>query len=742
MVVGDKDLTRTIQTRSSDVDVDEYEEDMGAVRHVSDGPSIREGSSRRNSRAKADGISTALLRRETQEQQQSNNLHSPGAAKSRKPKVHPIFDCLLFGLNRYWRQNPLSVVPVVNTQKPKPIPAAKPSKTTTVLPIKAWYLGRKCFDEPYHLVWTPNAKMTIRDNLGAPAIHTEEKDIGIVAERVLFVSLEDPVDDKVFCLKTLLKFPKKKVGNQKPIGTQFPSYFKGKAEQSKWEGAHRSAELTESRIEREADGGPSGFLKAIGAKSLAVPGMPPLDTWSPPTAIPHKRQNTEEGSPAKRQKKMQDKGVKVGSSSDQPAVRLARSKRRRQVASKSDSVLGGLWDCSLFSGLRRTASLTYIWSFSTVSSSTEDPSSMWRRCGDPDNTEVSYVDKHYEDEGQSFQRSTVARDDSYPEVYGSFPVPLGRNPLSTASINRYTTIRTTFLPIKAWYLGRKLFEEPYHLVWTTRAGIVSIRAGTDPTAYSTHSEEIDIGVVAKRVSFVPPEESGDKLLSLETFKKPTQNIWQKPIGTNFPLHFRQGGMLGGGNILIKFDSASTAWTDHVYVKFVNWLKEHVRRERLTGTEGEGKWEAARRMADFMTVAHVGGGTTPSFKLPPAPVPPNPHWNRSSTASQLFSWPTRRAVDLKKLGRGVFSFEVTKSGQDPEVVSRKRQNTEEGPSAKRHKKMQDKGVQVGSPISTERSSIGWAVGLKVELWESNPDGAQPKTSSTSRLLHALASAAIP
>jgi hypothetical protein len=56
------------------------------------------------------------------------------------------------------------------------------------------------------------------------------------------------------------------------------------------------------------------------------------------------------------------------------------------------------------------------------------------------------------------------------------------------------------LPIKAWYLGRKLFEEPYHLVWTTRAGIVSIRAGTDPTAYSAHSEEIDIGVVAKRVS--------------------------------------------------------------------------------------------------------------------------------------------------------------------------------------------------------------------------------------------------
>jgi hypothetical protein len=37
---------------------------------------------------------------------------------------------------------------------------------------------------------------------------------------------EDPVDDKVFCLKTFEKFPKKKVGNQKPIGTQYSSYFK------------------------------------------------------------------------------------------------------------------------------------------------------------------------------------------------------------------------------------------------------------------------------------------------------------------------------------------------------------------------------------------------------------------------------------------------------------------------------------------------------------------------------------
>jgi hypothetical protein len=52
------------------------------------------------------------------------------------------------------------------------------------------------------------------------------------------------------------------------------------------------------------------------------------------------------------------------------------------------------------------------------------------------------------------------------------------------------------------------------------------------------------------------------------------------LGVGNP-HDSPGGMLGGGNIVIKFDSASTAWSDHVYMNFVNWLKEHVRRERLT-----------------------------------------------------------------------------------------------------------------------------------------------------------------
>lgn len=244
---GDPDNTDAIV-----LDADEYKEDIGRrvypVEHVVEidadddlniiSGASGSGSSRQDSRPVADGPSTALLRREHQgvrlaPEESDDSIESwepvrdslpvekgntktkvngyekldaaavmsypyldlatvgaqkPGVKKGMKPKVHLPWIVCYGVLNYYWRQNPLAVVPVENAQKPKPIPAAKPSKTTTVLPIKAWYLGRKCFDEPYHLVWTPNfSKMTIRsgDNFGAPAKHTEEIDIGIVAERVL-----------------------------------------------------------------------------------------------------------------------------------------------------------------------------------------------------------------------------------------------------------------------------------------------------------------------------------------------------------------------------------------------------------------------------------------------------------------------------------------------------------------------------------------------------------------------------
>ncbi|KAJ7796193.1 hypothetical protein B0H14DRAFT_2916326 [Mycena olivaceomarginata] len=320
--------TRTTQMRSSSTR-DEYEDTGQRVYPVveidaDDDLNITSrtsgsGSSRRNSRPVADGPSTALLRREHQEvrlaPEESGRLYrilgarsrlsaggegkykdqKPGVKKAMKPKVHlpwtvyyESFGCCSGG----------------DAQKPKPIPAAKPSKTTTVLPIKAWYLGRKCFDEPYHLVWTPNAKMTIRI------------DIGIVAERVLTT--------RFFCLKTFEKFPKKKVGNQKPIGTQYSSYFKqggshgevhlllgadavyerfigwvkgnvqererltceAKPGSPNGRGARRSAELLETRTKRESAAGSFWLSQTqLERKAQQFAGIPPLDTWSPPASL-------------------------------------------------------------------------------------------------------------------------------------------------------------------------------------------------------------------------------------------------------------------------------------------------------------------------------------------------------------------------------------------------------------------------------------------------------------------------
>jgi hypothetical protein len=56
--------------------------------------------------------------------------------------------------------------------------------------------------------------------------------------------------------------------------------------------------------------------------------------------------------------------------------------------------------------------------------------------------------------------------------------------------------KPSFLPVKAWYLGYKLFDEPYHLLWTKDR--IFIKSGLIP-GLSQHSEEINIGMVAKRV---------------------------------------------------------------------------------------------------------------------------------------------------------------------------------------------------------------------------------------------------
>ncbi|KAF8132195.1 hypothetical protein K438DRAFT_2031832 [Mycena galopus ATCC 62051] len=139
------------------------------------------------------------------------------------------------------------------------------------------------------------------------------------------------------------------------------------------------------------------------------------------------------------------------------------------------------------------------------------------------------------------------------------------------------------LPVEAWSLGRKVFDEPYYLTWTP-AGKIIIRSGDGPNVVSKHSEQIDIDMDVNSLSFVPPHDSGDKELRLRTLEK-LSKFKSQIIGTQFPSYFRQGGPHGEGDIVIKFNSASAAWADAVYLDFVEWLRGHVdNREKLIGKD--------------------------------------------------------------------------------------------------------------------------------------------------------------
>ncbi|KAJ7784364.1 hypothetical protein B0H16DRAFT_295419 [Mycena metata] len=169
-----------------------------------------------------------------------------------------------------------------------------------------------------------------------------------------------------------------------------------------------------------------------------------------------------------------------------------------------------------------------------------------------------------------------------------------KNPRGKASAD-------VMLPVKAWSLGRKSFDEPYHVVWTN-AGKLTIRSGEDPKAPARHAEEIDMGMVAKRIWFVEPEEDyKDKVFVLETFpvdKKKSAS--RKPLGSQYSSYFKQGSERGEGDIMIKFDSASPSWIPEFYELLINWVKSNIaEREKLRGKAGDAKWEAASRLAQLI-----------------------------------------------------------------------------------------------------------------------------------------------
>ncbi|KAF7346574.1 hypothetical protein MSAN_01885500 [Mycena sanguinolenta] len=203
----------------------------------------------------------------------------------------------------------------------------------------------------------------------------------------------------------------------------------------------------------------------------------------------------------------------------------------------------------------------------------------------------------------------------------SNPIPMvapANNPLLKPNHTTKPQKKPNFLPIKAWYLGRKFFDEPYHLLWDP-VGKIIIRSGDDPGAKVKHTEEIDLRFNAKQVSYVPPNDSADKIFGIQTFEKLPKNK-TKDFGTQFSAYFKRGGTHGEGNIVLKFDSASSAWADTAYAEFIEFLQRHVEaREKLIGkAAGKSKWELAGRVADmFATRARRESGSANSSTAPEA-----------------------------------------------------------------------------------------------------------------------------
>ncbi|KAJ7147148.1 hypothetical protein C8R43DRAFT_542989 [Mycena crocata] len=182
-----------------------------------------------------------------------------------------------------------------------------------------------------------------------------------------------------------------------------------------------------------------------------------------------------------------------------------------------------------------------------------------------------------------------------------------------------------FLPIKAWYLGHKHFEEAYHLVWTNN-GKVIIRSGKAPGPPARHTEEVDIDMAVERAWFCDPQESyPDKFIVIETFGKFKKPATQKVIGAQYSDFFKQGETHGKGEIIIKFDLSSEAWADNVYKTFVDWFKPRVdNREILRGPAGAKKWEVADRMSQIgQTRTRRESGGDFLFKPLPAKAPAVP-----------------------------------------------------------------------------------------------------------------------
>ncbi|KAJ7132990.1 hypothetical protein C8R46DRAFT_1140271 [Mycena filopes] len=185
-----------------------------------------------------------------------------------------------------------------------------------------------------------------------------------------------------------------------------------------------------------------------------------------------------------------------------------------------------------------------------------------------------------------------------------------------------------FLPVKAWYLGRKLFDGPYVVQWTP-GGKLIIRAGDDPAALSKHTEEVDLGWFAKNVELVEPRENyQNKIFAIETFEADKkQKDSRKAFGSQYSSYFKLGSTSRGeGDIVVKFDSGSPSWTEEFYELFITWLKSKVEQcEVLRGKAINTRWDGASRMSLLQDTRLKREGNVPSevSKAPRAKTPAIP-----------------------------------------------------------------------------------------------------------------------
>ncbi|KAJ6525275.1 hypothetical protein DFH09DRAFT_996177 [Mycena vulgaris] len=187
--------------------------------------------------------------------------------------------------------------------------------------------------------------------------------------------------------------------------------------------------------------------------------------------------------------------------------------------------------------------------------------------------------------------------------------PAGFRPKPSTTNKPADKTMSLFLPIKAWYLGHKYFDEPYHVVWGKSK--MAIRSGEAPGSLVHHTEEVDIDMAVETVWYVEPNEHyPNNVIVLETYEKFEKS---KIIGAQFSSYFKQGAIRGMGQIVIKFDGKSSGWDENAYKTFVNLLKSKTeKRGSLRGKAGDAKWEAADRVAQLAEVrVRREGGAAPN-----------------------------------------------------------------------------------------------------------------------------------